>query len=169
VELSTSIGEVDGLFDVFDLSYPNFPVEPNFAVPFTEPQLEPLSTFSATPLIFPFIDDIAFSTDGITPQTNQQAQTNEDTLPVGTLSAIDAFLANGLQSGSCLDEESQSSNLTDIDYQSPLFDSIASSNATGEGLNTPSETSIAVVRCDFEGCGHVCKDNGSLRYVVSMK
>jgi len=164
VGLTTDIGAVDELFDVFDSSYSNYPGKPNLAAPLTEPQPQPFLTFSATPLILPSIDNVASSTDGIMLPTNQQAQIRQNSPLVEALSPIDAFLVNGLQSGSRLNEGGQSSNLTDIDYQSPLYGSTASGSATSEELNTLSESFTAAVRCNFEGCGHVCKDHSSLRH-----
>jgi len=156
-------GRFDGFPNVFDSSYSNYPEEQNFTVPSTEAQLEPYSTFSAPPQIFPFLDDAAALTDSLVLLTNQLDQPQQGNPSVGPPSPVDVFLAYGLQSGSPLDE-SQSSDLTDINYQSPLHGSTASSSATSEELETPSESSTAAVQCDFEGCGRVCKDHGSLRH-----
>jgi hypothetical protein len=166
--LNTDIGAIGELFDVFSSSYSITSGESSFDVPFTNPHLEPFLTFSATPPTFPSIDDVASSTESTMLQTKQPAQVRQDHLPVAAHSSIQAFLANGLQSGSRLDEGRQSSNLTDIDYQSPLNGNTASSSATIGDLKSPSEPFVGAVRCNFEGCGHVCKDYGSLRYVVPL-
>jgi len=164
VDLSRSFGIDDGFPDAFDSSYSNYHEEPNFMVSSTEPQLEPFPTFPGPPQILPLLDEAAALTDGMMLQANHQDLLQQDNSPVGLPSPVDAFLAYGLQSSSPLNEEHQSSDFTGINYQSPLHRSTVSSSATSEELKTPSETSLAGVQCDFEGCGRVCKDHGSLRH-----
>jgi hypothetical protein len=109
----------------------------------------------------PFLDDADTLTGVIMPQTNQEGQQLHSNPSVGLPSPVEDFELP-------VNEECQSSDLTDIKYESPLHGSTASGRTLGKELNTSSESSTAAVQCDFEGCGRVCKDSRSLRYVISL-
>ena len=131
-----------------------------------EPQLEPIPTFSAQQQIFDVFDGATAFTDSLMLQTREQDHPSQDSPSVRLRSPVDIRLAYGLQSGSR--QDSRFSDLTVTDYQSPLQGTTASSSATGEELKTPSESSTAAVQCDFEGCGRICRDYESLRYVILL-
>jgi hypothetical protein len=161
VNLSGNSGTLHGIFDVVYSSYSNDGLD--FTALSTSPQLEPLPTISASSPTFAFFGHGASLTDGTMLQIYQQDHPQKDSPFTGLPSLTDAMLSCQLPSGSFLDEERLSSDLTEADYQSPHLESTASSSATDGDLRTPSESFTAAIQCDFEGCGRVCKDREALR------